>query len=49
VKRFRQHPDSVAEVEAAARWYEHQGSGLGEEFLAVAHSSRRPLYWLDRR
>ena len=36
------------ELLEAARWYEGQRDGLGFEFIAVMHQSRRPNYWRGR-
>ncbi|MGB3051862.1 MAG: hypothetical protein WBB42_12735 [Polyangiales bacterium] len=48
-RTLRVPPDAEVELESAAMWYEEKRRGLGIEFAAVAHTKRRPGYWLDRQ
>ncbi|MFQ5807626.1 MAG: type II toxin-antitoxin system RelE/ParE family toxin [Phycisphaerae bacterium] len=40
MKRVVVRPAAAADIEDAYRWYESQGPGLGEEFLAALRSAR---------
>lgn len=54
----REHPEAVAEFDAAVRWYEEQQPGIGlalidralqaRRDLACGHERREPGYWLHR-
>jgi hypothetical protein len=55
VSDIRLSSEAVTELLEAAAWYAAQRPGLEEEsldeevrVLAVAHTKRRPGYWLDR-
>ena len=48
-RTLRVLPDAEAELQSAAIWYEEKRRGLGIELVALAHTKRRPGYWLDRR
>jgi plasmid stabilization system protein ParE len=41
--RQREHPEAVAEFDAAVRWYEEQESGVGLTLVDRAQRSRRDI------
>jgi hypothetical protein len=44
------HPEALVDLREAAEFYREQaGMPLSRAFLAVAHQSRRPGYWLRRK
>lgn len=58
-RRIRFDAQASIELTEAVRWYESQRPGLGAELLdavddeeilvvAVAHTKRRPDYWIER-
>ena len=39
----REHPEAVAEFDAAGRWYEAQGSGIGLALIDRAQQARQDI------
>ena len=54
MRQIRFDPGAAHELSEALDWYAERGAGLpfrlieGLRVIALAHASRRPLYWTDR-